>query len=376
MISNDSAKIGRNEPAAKHVSHEAKAYRSYSEIPDLKFPSEYPRRVSLQFRAIEFVPMTKETYAASSFLDDRLVEAGPPAWISLERVVGSLDIHNPQISAPLYIFHSAFCCSTLLCRLLDLIPGVMALKEPYLPVQLANELLNGPKDSFDQVEAWSSDEFDRVRSLTDRLLRRVWPDSPYCIVKLSDRCNFMIDCILANHPDAKILFVHGSLRSFLRSVLGRPDRRQWVRKERLELLSSGRLLHPNLHDRDFGSLSDAQAAACVWLDRAFTCGDLAARSTAGSFLAIDGLRLKTDPLAVLQQAAAFYRLDHLITAKTKAAVAEVVRFDAKLPNRPFGSDKSGRATALGDCSLEREIDEGIDWAEQRFNGRNTPMRIH
>lgn len=337
-------------------------------------PSQYARRISLRFEAIEFVPMTRQSYSASSFLDARLVPAGHPRWVPLRQLTEPMLSNTLQMSRPFYIFHSAFCCSTLLCRALDCVPGVMALKEPYIPVQIANELLGGPKDEYDKSSAWSQTELDSVHTLSDRLLRRAWPDVPRTIVKFSDRSNVMIERLLTGDPDARALFVHGNLHDFLRSVLSRRELRKWIRKERLELMLSSGHVHPTLKDVSVASMTDAQVAACVWTDRALACADLSSRFGSGVLRLVDGSRMKVAPLSVLRQAAEFFGFDHLIDSAVESNACNAAGFDSKQPNLIFQPEH--RSVSDETSLLSAEIEGGVQWAEARLACVSTPMQIH
>lgn len=99
--------------------------------------SYYPVAIDLGRRLIWFAELDREMYRSAGFLVPK------QARMSQERYGFNLDdvlLHDlnlPIGGAPShYIFISALCCSTLLARLLERVPGCFALKEPSILGQL------------------------------------------------------------------------------------------------------------------------------------------------------------------------------------------------------------------------------------------------
>ncbi|MDE3180474.1 MAG: hypothetical protein KGM47_12540 [Acidobacteriota bacterium] len=111
----------------------------------------YPVNLDLRRRVIWFAEIDREAYRRAGFLVPK------QARMSEERYGFNLDdVLLYDLSLPIggaashYIFISAFCCSTLLARLLDRVPDCMVLKEPSILGQLGM-LRYRPRKSGDET---------------------------------------------------------------------------------------------------------------------------------------------------------------------------------------------------------------------------------
>lgn len=98
----------------------------------------YPLNVDLSRRLVWFAQVKRETYHRAGFLVPK------HAPMSAERYAFNLDdVLLQDLSLPIggapshYVFISAFCCSTLLARLLDRVPNCLVVKEPSILGQLS-----------------------------------------------------------------------------------------------------------------------------------------------------------------------------------------------------------------------------------------------
>ena len=124
-------------------------------------PAWTPHRYDAAQDTLAFARLPRETQRALPFLDPRYVK---PELVSAPIPVSALQTFADALSTPPlhFIFHTAFCGSTLLTRALDA-PGVsMGLKEPSVLVDIA--------------AAWrregATPKLDAVLATTLRLLAR------------------------------------------------------------------------------------------------------------------------------------------------------------------------------------------------------------
>ena len=165
-------------------------------------------------------------------------------------------IKHAVTSAPLnFIFHSAFCCSTLLASAFD-IPGIsMGLKEPML---------------FNDISGWhnrgaSGAQVARLLDEAMVLLARPFEPGEAVIIKPSNIANPLIPAIMALRPDARALLIHAPLPDYLASIARKGMwGRLWVRDLLQKLLQNGIVNLGIAHD-DYLGLTDIQVAAVGWL---------------------------------------------------------------------------------------------------------------
>ena len=91
---------------------------------------------SFEGDATIFVPMDREAYRRSIFLDRRI---SPPSTRSMQLPAGTLIGHSSAPKQTGWIFHVAHCGSTLLARALDQAQGNLVLREPLALRQVAIE---------------------------------------------------------------------------------------------------------------------------------------------------------------------------------------------------------------------------------------------
>jgi hypothetical protein len=127
---------------------------------------------------MDFVRLRRESYRRSIFLDGRTVTADPVIRsIPIADVLRALpDTPRPPMH---FIFHAAFCCSTLLARHLEALPALVVLKEPEILAQLAER--SHRLRSAAEREAW-----DKMLSVVQKLITQTGAGQQAVVVKLND----------------------------------------------------------------------------------------------------------------------------------------------------------------------------------------------
>lgn len=218
---------------------------------------------SLDFERMEarFVHMSRRTFRASSFLDRRIITTTPftfsapcKEWITDE---------NNSTSPPVYyIFHVAFCGSTLLARSLDRRHLCLSYKEPMALAQYSQNGGELPPDVRARV----------LRGIVTSL-SKTFHTGEVPLIKLNNLCSFAVGELLESNPRSRGLFLYSDLRTFLCSILPFPERRAWVHQY---LAITSRLAEPAgiLTGVDVTDTSDAEATACLWLQQMLNYLDL------------------------------------------------------------------------------------------------------
>lgn len=215
----------------------------------LSDPAWIPSHLDRPAQALQFAWIPRAQHSAMTFLaDEYLRDARPPvAAIPLAQLPAAAD------EAPAhYIFHSAFCCSTLLARALDL-PGVsMALKEP----QILNELADAARQ-----QALTRELLATVGSL----LARPFGEGERVVIKPSNTVNLLATALMELNPESRAIFLFAPLERFIRSIAAKG---MWGRIWARRLFATVRGdtgLDFGLSDAEVFALTDLQASALAWL---------------------------------------------------------------------------------------------------------------
>ena len=218
--------------------------------------------------AFHYIPAPRDLRSKAVFLTDAELGDAAQRPVPLARARALAELAAKGDDAPLrLIVHSAFCCSTLLARALDL-PGIAhALKEPVVLNDLAGWRRRGgsPRD----VAARLDD--------TLRLLAAPIPAGEALVVKPSNAVNALVIAMLALRPDARAVLLHAPLPTFLASVASKGlEGRLWVRELWTRLAADG-LCDLAVEPADLLRHSDLQIAALGWLAQHRLFGQIAAR---------------------------------------------------------------------------------------------------
>ncbi|MFL6722199.1 MAG: hypothetical protein ACJ8FT_10420 [Sphingomonas sp.] len=200
---------------------------------------------------VKFEWIARDRHGQLTFLGDEYLQ--PLSLPSVAKSLGELTSAGmPQPSAPHYIFHSAFCCSTLLARALDAAGASMALKEP----QILNDLAAAM-----QARTLAREPLDIII----RLLARPFGPGERIVIKPSNSVNLLAPALMDLDAGSKAIFLYAPLDRFLGSIAAKGLwGRRWARHLYAALRADTGL--------DFGipageefELTDIQAAALAWL---------------------------------------------------------------------------------------------------------------
>jgi hypothetical protein len=154
-----------------------------------------------------------------------------------------------------FIWHTSFCCSTLLAELLDSPGHNLSLREPFVLVPIADAKRLG---AFESRAA-----SPRLPEIVFHLLARPGANGAQVTVKPSNFANYLLQDAIA-HTSGRMLFLYSDLASFLVSVT----------KGRLKLHKYARQLFANIAGDDGKELpwsvsalvqmSDLEIAAIAW----------------------------------------------------------------------------------------------------------------
>ena len=298
---------------------------------------------------IHFIHAPRDVQRAATFLTDENL----PGHARPEVIGRGAALAAAGAPAPLhFVFHSAYCCSTLLARAFD-IPGVsFGLKEPVLLNDLSGWRRRG---------ATPEQLTSRLGEALTLLARPMAPGEAV-IVKPSNVVNALAPAMLALRPQAKALLLYAPLRSYLASIADKGlFGRLWVRDLYAKLARDGLTDYGFSPDEVFGQ-TDLQIAAIGWLAQHRLFATMASRFGMSRVRTLDSEVLIADPARSLAALAELFQLP-----LDDAAIATVVRGDAFGRNSKTGADfASGSRAANRETRAARhaeEVDKVAIWAE-------------
>jgi len=319
-------------------------------------PHWLPHNYDPQADTLTFLHAPRDDQRRAVFLDGRfaaaLQQSQPIPISSLARsdvTTAAGPIH--------FIFHTAFCCSTLLTRALD-IPGVsMGLKEPAIFLPFA-KMWTSPRQR--------PGAFDALEIVLDLLSRPLSPGETQ-VVKPSNATNHIIPHLLRTRADARALVMTSSLDSFLSAVVRRGAEGRQSMRGVLAGFAETIPFDPPLAEGETLLLTDLQAAALAWMmQTAFL--DSVAKRFGSRVRVLDADTFLAKPAETLAAVGAFFDLQNADWAKI--ANGPVFREHAKNLGAPFDAAARAQQRLDATANYRSEIEPTIGWAKavaQRFN---------
>ena len=207
-----------------------------------------------------FVPMTRESFHASSFtMPSRIITDSDDAIsVPFAHVIAALKDRLASAQEVSCIFQVAHCGSTLLSKALDWPGDSLGIREPYVLRQFASS----PMPQNDVQRASYSSALQIILFLLSRRL----VESERVVIKANVPVNFILAEIMQGRADLKGVFLHNSFDEYLVAALKAPERQQWAQFVVRELASRISQI-PVFETIDFKSLDAAQSAAVLWLSQ-------------------------------------------------------------------------------------------------------------
>lgn len=311
-------------------------------------PNWIPHRIDVQSGEAQFLRLPTHAFSGARFLADYTPET------ALDSVTVSLDdlaSMQPETGPLHFIFHTAFCRSTLLVRTMNIDGVVTGMSEPGIIASLAS----------------AGDAGTRFIEPCLKLLARAWKSSnggvQTVFVKPTNHANRLIPALMQAVPDAKAVMLSNSLPAFLQSVnqKGLMGRR-WARNLYIEVQSYAPL-DLGIEPRENFLLSDLQVAGLAWLlQRRWFEANLSGPSGA-RFRSLDSDRFNEDRSGSLRAIARFTGLEITSAQVEGAANSQIFQSHAKLGGdydafKKMGDVKSSSAV------FDEELDMVGKWIGQ------------
>jgi hypothetical protein len=323
--------------------------------------SWYPHRYDAVGDAVQFIQADRAALSAATFLtDEYLPGTNQPTVIGRMAAMALVE----QGPSPHFIFHSAYCCSTLLANAFDM-PGVsFGLKEPAMLNDISGWRRRGAQPP-ELVEALKA-------AVT--LLARPQSSGENMIIKPSNVINALGPTLLAAFPESKALLLYTPLENYLASIAKKGMwGRLWVRDLFIKLGKDG-LTDYGFSAEDLMQQTDLQIAALGWLAQQRLFAVMAERLGPDRVTTLESEKLLADPFVGMQSLCTFFRLS-VDPAILSAHVTRVFNRNAKTGDS-FNAD-SRHAEHIGSSRLhDDEISKIILWAKAvaKAAGQNLQLK--
>ena len=268
---------------------------TYSAADIVADPEWLAHRYDEQADAFQYRHVTRSRHAEVGFAtDDYLGKEANPVVIGREEAAGLLGEQAPIH----FIFHSAYCASTMLVRALDVPGSAMGISEPVI----LNDMV-GWRGRGAEVQMQA-----RVMDNVLGQLSRPWSAGEAVILKPSNVYNSLALGALGLRPNAKALLLHAPLDAFLLSIARKGMWcRLWARELLEKLLGQG-MIDLGFEPRDFLRQTDLQVAGVGWLAQQMQFHRIAKHFGPDRVASLDSETLTGNPAASVAKAAAHFGL--------------------------------------------------------------------
>ncbi|RNF84364.1 hypothetical protein [Montanilutibacter psychrotolerans] len=324
--------------------------------PPLRLPGDFSLSAAYPLFALEpagetalVLHFTADDYRRASFLDRRaLAHRDIPGWQpSRDELTQALA--GPAAGLPVHwLFHIGHCGSSLLSRLLDLLPGVLGLREPLPLLALAQDPDGAPASPW-----WP---------LAVRALDRGFDDTAAVVVKPSSQVACLAAPLLAaTSGRACLLWV--DLQDWLATMLRDPGL--------VEAALSGEVARLAGGDRTPAANGIGERLARVWLAAQWRWQRLVDDpALAGRLVDLDFAALLADPAGTTAGLARHFGLPVPTDWDARIRVSGLLDRYAKDPDQAFDAGSRRRELDAAGRTHAHDVAAGLAWAERAL--ANTP----
>tara|TARA_R110002096_G_scaffold377527_2_gene571357 strand:- start:261 stop:1319 length:1059 start_codon:yes stop_codon:yes gene_type:complete len=319
-------------------------------------PEWFPETLDTSGDMIRFARVTAAGLRATPFLDQRMApivtdrrEAPLSQAVKTWRSDKARKTHTPA-----FIFHSAFCCSTLLARALDAPGTCLALKEPDILMALANAL------RVDETLKRDARAANQIVDFIFELLGRRFTGGERILLKPTNSANNLLPHAL--RLKAPSLALYGDLRSFLVSVIkkGEPCKAFVRLQYNIFSLDPGGL--SAIPHRQAMGLTDLQVAAMIWRHQLELFTRELEQSRGNNPVSLDFRALLESPAECLAAVSRHLKLRHLPADLTQIANGPVFRQNSKDAQEEYDSARRDAEEAELDARHGETLDLIVPWA--------------
>ncbi|TZF91758.1 hypothetical protein [Cognatilysobacter lacus] len=306
----------------------------------------FPVDLHVPDREFRFLPIDEGVLERSTFLDNRIdaqLDSATPV---------PLAAIPPQLPAGRlgWLFHTSFCCSTLLARALHLAPNQVVLKEPLLLRRLGDARHSG----------WPVDDF--LRPVVG-LLARPWSAAGSVVIKPTHAALNIAADLMRTTPGSRALLLTSSVEDFVVSNIKKAPETQSRIPELAERALRTCTLAARLPPAALAPPDLLCAAALQWAAQRELGADLLRAFGNATLRTLDASQLLGDPVGVARVANAWLGEPQLDTA-LRARAAAVSTRNAKATAVPYDGKQRERDVMSIRQRFEAPVGRALAWYER------------
>jgi hypothetical protein len=310
---------------------------------------------------IHFVRLTREQHRSVTFITDDYIAAEAPRLVLRRGEVAPAA--GP--AAPIhFIFHSAYCCSTLLARAVDLDGVSMGLKEP----RILNDMIGWRRRGA--APGALAGVLDDVLTL----LAQPFSAGEKVVVKPSNVLNALAPALLGARPQSTAILLHAPLPDFLRSIARKGLwGRRWVRELFIGQLRDG-MVDLGLGEQHYLDLTDLQVAAAGWLAQHDLFARLVERFGAARVRTLDSATLTERPGEAMSRLSDLFGLGLDAPAIDRILAGPAFTSHSKSNSGFSAADRLAEQRDAAQIHAD-EIDKVVVWTEAVAAAAGLSMRL-
>jgi hypothetical protein len=331
-------------------------------------PAWLPYRVRDEGRMLKLLHLPRADLGRLSFIDNRVQI---PRWKSITESARRAEFPVAEIAerAPIagsdcchFIFHSAFCCSTLMSRALDIEGTSCVLREPQSLTDLG---------AMKPRSGLSDDQELALKVVLDLMQRPRLPGEK-TVIKPANLVNPLIEHMLNIRPYSRALVMYASLPDFVMAI-ARGKRWSWPRQ--LAAFYRDHLEFETPQTRELVLLTDLQIAAFVWLQHQAQFARLVRDLPATRLATLRADVFLAQPAKTIAAAAALFDLGLTESDATAIAAGPLFQSHSKRPDESFDQSTRKRDEMMVKLAYGTEMEQALKWAEDVAAQASVPMDL-
>lgn len=308
----------------------------------------FPVDLDVSSRTFYFLETSIEELRKNTFLDNRFFQ-GRANFKKLDATHIPLDLQTPANKIG-YLFHTSFCCSTLLARLLDFPERSLVLKEPYLLRRLSDGKFAGTYDH-------------KLTQIALGLLSRLSENESAVLLKPTHVALNIAGEMMSMSPNPRAILITSTLNDFLISNIKKPDSTKKKVPELVERLMSASDLPNHLPPAAFEPPDFLCGVALQWHAQQKIISDLLNGKHGHDFHLVYEADLLKSPEETLAKCLHWLRWP-ISDSDIKAQIGVIMPHHSKSSSRPYGPDEKEYETLILLKKYNEEINFALKWSDK------------